>query len=70
MQDSKGRYIYTVNEENLAIPKYFEDNGQDGSYWIITDGLKAGDKYIKTSITSLMPNRKVKIAQEAEKEGQ
>ncbi len=70
LQDSKGRYIYTVNEENLAIPKYFEDNGQYGSYWIIKDGLNAGDKYIKTSITSLMPNRKVKIAQEAEKEGQ
>ena len=70
LQDSKGRYVYTVNEDNLATPKYFKDNGQYESYWIVKDGLNLGDKYIKTSITTLMPNRKVKIAQTGEKEGQ
>ena len=63
LQDSKGRYVYTVNEKNLAVPKYFEDGGQYENYWIVKSGLDIGDKYITTGITSLMPNRPVKIAQ-------
>jgi len=61
LQDSKGRYVYTVNEEGLAVPKYFEDGGQYENYWIVKSGLNIGDKYITTGITSLMPNMKVKI---------
>ena len=61
MQDSKGKYVYTINEESLAIPQYFEDNGQYQNYWIVKSGINIGDKYITTGITSLMPNRKVKI---------
>ena len=60
LQDAKGRYVYTVNEEGLAVPKYFEDKGQYENYWIIKSGLSLGDKYITTGITSLMPNKKVK----------
>jgi len=61
LQDSNGRYVYTVNEENLAVPKYFKDKGQYENYWIVDEGLNIGDKYITTGITSLMPNKKVKI---------
>ena len=61
LQDSKGRYVYTINEEGLAVPKYFEDGGQYENYWIVKSGLNIGDKYITTGITSLMPNMKVKI---------
>ncbi|MBR2069021.1 MAG: efflux RND transporter periplasmic adaptor subunit [Candidatus Gastranaerophilales bacterium] len=69
LQDSNGRFVYTVNEEGLAVPKYFEDMGQYENYWIIKKGLEVGDKYITTGITSLMPNKKVKpIEQQAEVE--
>lgn len=60
LQDSKGKYVYTINEESLATPKYFKDKGQYENYWIVKEGLYAGDKYITTGITSLMPNKKVK----------
>lgn len=61
LQDSKGKYVYTVNEENQAVPKYFKDKGQWENYWIVQDGLNIGDKYIITGITSLMPNMPVKV---------
>ena len=63
LQDAKGKYVYTVNEKNLAVPKYFEDKGQWENYWIVKDGLSVGDKYITTSITNLMPNMPVKLAE-------
>lgn len=66
LQDSKGKYIFAVNEvkgKYLAVPKYFEDNGQWENYWIVKEGLNIGDKYITTGITSLMPNMEVKMAE-------
>ena len=63
LQDAKGRYVFTINEKGLAVPKYFKDNGQYENYWIIKEGLNIGDKYITTGITSLMPNMPVKEAQ-------
>ena len=65
LQDSKGRYVYIINEKGLAEQKYFEDMGQyknqDMNYWIVKNGLNKGDKYISTSITKLMPNMKVEV---------
>ena len=63
MQDSNGKYVYTINEENLTVQKYFKDKGQYENYWIIKEGLNVGDKYITTRITSLMPNQPVKTVE-------
>lgn len=71
LQDSKGKYVYTVDENNTVQVKYFKDAGQYQNYWIIKDGLKEGDKFIATNITKLMPKQTVKIieTQEIAKEG-
>jgi len=63
MQDSKGKYVYTIAEADngkVAVLKYFEDSGQYENYWIVKEGLNVGDKYITTGITSLRPNMPVK----------
>ncbi len=62
LQDSKGRYVYVVNENNIIQVRYFKDSGQYENYWIIKDGLKLGDDYVATNLTKLMPKMKVKIA--------
>lgn len=61
LQDSRGRYVYVVDENNTVQIKYFKDGGQYEHYWIVKEGLSAGDKYIATSITKLMPKMPVKI---------
>ena len=63
LQDSKGRYVYVVDSENIVQTRYFKDNGQFENNWIIKDGLKEGDKFISTNLTKLMPKAKVKIAE-------
>lgn len=70
LQDSKGRYVYVVDENNIVQTRYFKDNGQHENYWIIKDGLKEGDKFVTTGLTKLMPKQKVKIAQAQKEEKQ
>ena len=67
LQDSKGRYVYVVDENNTVQPKYFKDNGQYDKYWIVAQGLNKGDKFIATNLTKLMPKMQVKIATSPEK---
>ena len=62
LQDSRGRYVYTVSNDKTVSQKYFEDGGQYENYWIIKDGLVLNDKYIATNITKLMPKMPVKVA--------
>ena len=48
------KFVYTVNKENKAI--YTEitvDPQNDGSTYVVTSGLKVGDKYITNGITKL-----------------
>lgn len=60
LQDSRGRFVYVVDENNIVQTRYFKDNGQYEKYWIIKDGLKEGDKFVTTNLTKLMPKQKVK----------
>ena len=66
LQDSKGRYVYVVDENDLVQVRYFKDNGQFENSWIIKDGLEEGDKFISTNLTKLMPKAKVKVVQAQE----
>ena len=68
LQDSKGRYVYVLDEDNAVQVRYFKDAGQYENYWIVKDGLKEGDKFISTNLTKLMPKIKVKIAQPQEQQ--
>lgn len=63
LQDSKGRYVYTVNSDNLLQAKYFKDNGQYDKYWIIKDGLSQEDKFVATNLTKLRIGQNVRIAE-------
>ena len=68
LQDSKGRYVYVVDEDDIVQVRYFKDAGQYENSWIIKDGLKEGDKFISTNLTKLMPKMKVKVAQAPKEE--
>ena len=67
LQDSRGRYVYTVSNDKTVSQKYFKDDGQYENYWIVKDGLVLNDKYIATNITKLMPKMDVKEEQKEEK---
>ncbi len=66
LQDSKGRYVYVVDDKNNVQTKYFKDAGQYENYWVIKEGLSKDDKYIATNLTKLSPKMPVKIEQKTE----
>ena len=52
MQDKK--FVYILDKDNKV--KYSEikvDPQNDGNTYIVTEGLKAGDKYVSNGITKL-----------------
>ena len=52
MQNKK--FVYTVGSDNKV--KYTEikvDPQNDGTNYVVTDGLKVGDKYVTNGITKL-----------------
>lgn len=63
LQDTKGKYVYVVDKDNILQIKYFKDAGQYDKYWLISEGLDINDKYVITNLTTLMPKMKVKIKQ-------
>ena len=54
MEVQNKKFVYTLGKENKV--KYTEikvDPQNDGNNYIVTDGLKAGDKYVTNGITKL-----------------
>ena len=76
LEDSTGRYVYVIDENNLVKTRYFKDGGQytdddkKVSYWIVEAPLikdekefSEGDKFISTNLTGLMAGMPVKVAE-------
>ena len=61
VQETKdGMMVYTVSPENLAIPVIIEADGQYEGKWIVSKGLKAGDKVVGKGLLSISrPNMPV-----------
>ena len=68
LQDSKGRYVYTLDENNIVQVRYFKDAGQYENNWIVKDGLDEGDEFVATGLNKIMPKMQVKIAQPQKEE--
>lgn len=69
IETSKGSFVYVVDEDSKAQLKQFQKAGQYNGYWIITDGLKVGDKFISTNLQKLKPGAKVKVIDKKSENG-
>ncbi len=69
IETSKGSFVYIIDEDNKAQLKQFQKAGQYNGYWIITDGLKVGDKFISTNLQKLKPGAKVKVIDKKSENG-
>lgn len=66
MQDSTGKYVYTLDADNNAVVTYIKTDGEIGNKFIVSEGLNVGDKYISYGIIKVRAGSKVKIMDEAE----
>lgn len=62
MENQEGRYVYILDEKGLPRISYIKTSGQtDDGYWIISSGVKAGDKVVTSGIQKIMPGKPVRV---------
>lgn len=59
-ENQAGKYVYTVDDENIASLTYIKTDEQSGNNWIVKDGLKSGDRIITDGFMKVVPGSKVK----------
>jgi membrane fusion protein, multidrug efflux system len=70
LEGPQGKFVYVVNEKSQAEPRPVEAGEWSGQSWIITSGLKPGERVIVDGVMRLGPGAPVRIAEakpEAEK---
>ncbi|MCQ2743817.1 MAG: efflux RND transporter periplasmic adaptor subunit [bacterium] len=65
MENQEGLYVYLIDENNIPKIAYIKTMGTSGTNWIVSDGVKVGDKIILTGIQKVTPGAPVKIVEKA-----
>ena len=61
LQDSNGRYLYVVKEDNTASKRYIETAGQKDNNWLISSGITKDEKFVSFGVIGVRDGSKVKI---------
>ena len=67
-ENQAGKYVYRVDENNIANLVYIKTGIQIGDNWVVTEGLKAGDKVVVDGLLKVIPGSKVQEITTADKE--
>jgi membrane fusion protein (multidrug efflux system) len=59
----QGKFVYVVNEKSAAEPRPVQAGEWSENQWIITSGLKEGDRVIVDGVMKLGPGAPVRIAE-------
>lgn len=68
LQDSTGRYVYTLAEGNKAVQTYIQTEGEYDKYFIVKEGLKEGDTFVSDGVVNVMNGMEVRIAEKQPEE--
>ena len=63
LEGPQGKFVYVVNEKGAAEPRPVQAGEWSGEDWIITSGLKEGDRVIVDGVLKLGPGAPVRIAE-------
>lgn len=58
-ENQAGKYVYTVDENNIANLTYIKTGIQSGDNWIVTEGVKAGDRIVVDGLQKVVPGSPV-----------
>ncbi len=65
-ENQEGKFVYILDENDLPVLTYIKVNGQQGDNWIVTKGVKAGDRLVTDGIQKVVPAKPVKIVSKEE----
>jgi membrane fusion protein (multidrug efflux system) len=63
LEGPQGKFVYLVNEQDQAESRPVQVGEWSGDAWIITEGLKGGERIITDGLMKLGPGAPVKVAQ-------
>ena len=63
LEGPQGKFVYVVNEKSQAQARPVQAGEWAGDAWIITEGLKGGERVIIDGLMKLGPGAPVKVAQ-------
>lgn len=66
LENQAGKYVYKIDEKNLPQLTYIKTAEQKDDYWIVTDGVKKGDKIVIEGIQKVVPGMPVTIVSKEE----
>ena len=58
-----GKLVFIIDEKNTAQPRPVEAGEWSGDQWVITSGLKGGERVIVDGVMKLGPGAPVRIAE-------
>lgn len=61
MENPQGKYVYTIDDKNIAKMTFIKTSGEYKDNWIVSSGLKKGDKIATTGLQKVIPDTEVKI---------
>ncbi len=65
MENQEGLYVYVMDEENNPKLTYIKTMGQVGTNWVVSEGVKKGDRIITTGMQKVIPGSPVRIIAKA-----
>ena len=65
MENQEGLYVYIMDEENNPKLTYIKTMGQVGTDWVVSSGVKKGDRIITTGMQKVIPGSPVKVVERA-----
>ena len=65
MENQEGRYVYVMDEENLPRITYIKTMGTIDTNWIVSSGVKVGDRIVTSGLQKVIPGSKVRIVETA-----
>lgn len=63
-ENQEGRYLYVLDSEDLPRMTYIKTSGQtEDGLWIVSEGVKPGDRILTSGLQKVIPGRPVRIVQ-------
>ena len=64
LENQEGRYVYVLDEEDIPRMTYIKTAGQtEDGMWIVSSGVKAGDRIVTSGLQKVIPGRAVRIVE-------
>ncbi|WP_288132785.1 efflux RND transporter periplasmic adaptor subunit [Microbulbifer sp.] len=58
-EDMQGRFVYVIDDKNIAHKRYLELGQREGELWAVKDGLKAGERLVVNGLQRVTAGKPV-----------